>query len=123
MFERIGALAVYVTDLERAKRFYSDILGFEISAELSPSLCFLKSRSGNINISMEGGKHRASVDSQTCRLSFFLRAEETAHKTFVSLKAAGVKILQESPEQVDNDTACFQFEDPDGNIIEVCGKT
>ena len=56
MFERIGALAIYVTDLKKAKNFYSEILGFEISADLNPNLCFLRSKSGHINIYMEGHK-------------------------------------------------------------------
>lgn len=122
MFERVRALAVYATDLKRTKRFYTEVLDFELSAELGPSLCFLKSKSGNINIYLEGGKKQTQVDNQTSRLSFFLQAERSASETHASLKAAGVNLLQEAPELVGDKTACFQFEDPDGNIIEVCGE-
>lgn len=122
MFKSIGALAVYVTDLKKAKRFYTGILGFELSVDLGPNLCFLKSKSGDINIYMEGRKKQTPVDNQTTRLSFFLQAERSAPETYASLKAAGVKLLQEAPELVGDETACFQFEDPDGNIIEVSGK-
>lgn len=119
MFKNIGALAVYVTDLKRAKRFYTKTLGFELSADLGPSLCFLKS--GDINMYLEGGKKPNSVDNQTSRLSFFLTTEKSAFETCASLKAAGVQVLQETPELVDDETACFQFVDLDGNIIEACG--
>jgi predicted enzyme related to lactoylglutathione lyase len=122
MFERIRTLAIYVTDLKKAKRFYIDILGFELTANLGPKLCFLKSKSGEINIYMEGGKKPTSIDNQTSRLSFFLQADNSASETYASLKAAGVKLLQRAPELVGDGTACFQFEDPDGNIIEVAGK-
>ncbi|UCG45447.1 MAG: VOC family protein [Candidatus Bathyarchaeota archaeon] len=122
MFKSIRALAVYVTDLERAKRFYTEVLSFKLSVDLEPNLCFLKSKSGDINIYMEGGKSQTSIDDQTSRLSFFLQAERSASETYAVLKAAGVKLLQEAPELVGGETACFQFEDPDGNIIEVCGK-
>ena len=122
MFERVRALAVYATDLKRAKRFYTEVLDFELSAELGPGLCFLKSKSGNINIYLEGGKKQTQVDNQTSRLSFFLQAERSASETHASLKAAGVNLLQEAPELVGDKTACFQFKDPDGNIIEVCGE-
>jgi len=122
LFKSIRALAVYVTDLKKAKRFYTEILGFELSVDLEPNLCFLKSKSGDINIYMEGGKKQTLIDNQTCRLSFFLQAERSASETYASLKVAGVKLLQEAPELVGDETACFQFEDPDGNIIEVCGK-
>jgi len=123
MFESIRALAVYVTDLSKAKKFYTKILGFEVSAELGPNLCFLRPKSGNIHLYMKGGSKPSSIDNLTTRLSFFLQAGNSASKTFASLKAAGVKLLQEAPEVVGDDTACFQFEDPDGNIIEVSGRT
>jgi len=39
------------------------------------------------------------------------------------LKAAGVTVLQEAPEAVSDDTACFQILDPDGNIIDIAGAS
>lgn len=122
MFKRVRALAIYVTNSEKAKRFYTKILGFEVSAEIGPNLCFLKSKSGEIYIYLEGGKKPISIDNQISRLSFFLQAEKSASETFAVLKAAGVKLLQEAPELVGDDVSCFQFEDLDGNIIEVAGK-
>ncbi|HHE38865.1 MAG TPA: hypothetical protein ENL20_09875 [Candidatus Cloacimonetes bacterium] len=61
------------------------------------------------------------MDNKTCRLSFFLEAEKTTQENFHKLKEAGVKILQEKPDQVADDTFTFQFLDPDGNILEVVG--
>lgn len=123
MFKSIRALAIYVSDMERAKRFYTEILGFKISAELGPNLCFLESTSDNIHIYLQGGNKPTSIDKKTCRLSFFLQAEKSASETYAFLKSAGVKLLQTAPELVGDDTSCFQFEDPDGNIIEVAGKS
>ena len=103
MFQGIGALAVYVTDKERAKEFYTSVLGFEVVADLGPNLCFLKSNNGEIDIYLEGGMKPVTADSQTSRMGFFLR------------------LLQEEPKAVDDNTACFQLLDPDGNIVDVCG--
>ena len=122
MFKSINTFAVYVTDKEKAMKFYTDILGFEVSADLGQDLCFLKSRNGKISIYLEGGMKQSTCDNQTCRLGFFLEAEETAEKAFESLKNAGVTLLQEQPEKVDAKIACFQFLDPDGNIIDVEGS-
>ncbi len=121
MFNRVSSLAIYVTDLERAKRFYTDILGFEIRADLGPTLCFLVSKSGNIDIYLEGGHKPSKVDNETARLSFFLESEKSASETYAALKSAGVNVLTE-PGCVGDDTWCFQFTDPDGNVIEVSGK-
>jgi predicted enzyme related to lactoylglutathione lyase len=122
MFKSIRSLAVYVSDMARAKKFYTEVLGFEITADLTPTLCFLNSKSGKIPIYLECVQKVSSVDNQTCRSSFFLEAEKLASETYADLKKAGVKLLQSAPEPVADDTTCFQFQDPDGNIIEVSGK-
>jgi catechol 2,3-dioxygenase-like lactoylglutathione lyase family enzyme len=121
VFQCIGALAVYVTDKERAIEFYTSTLGFEVAADLGPTLAFLKSPNGAIHIYLEGGMKPAEVDNLTTRLSFFLHAERSAAETYAELRAHGVRLLQDAPEPVDDKTACFQLLDPDGNIIEVCG--
>lgn len=122
MFDRISSLGVYVTDLERAKKFYTEVLGFEVSADLGPSLCFLRSKSGKVNIYFEGGHKPATADVDTARLSFFLEPVDSVLKVFDFLKTKGVTPLQSAPEQVGDDVWWFQFPDPDGNIIEVSGK-
>ncbi len=122
MFARVRSLAVYVSDIKRAKKFYTEILGFEISAEVGPNLCFLKSRSGNINVYMEGGYKQTRINNKTCRLSFFLQSDKPASECYATLRSAGVELLQPKPESVDEETAVFQLKDPDGNIIEVSAK-
>jgi len=122
VFESASTLAVYVTDMARAKKFYTEVLKLEISADLGPELCFLKAKSGEFTVYLRAGHKPHTADSKTSRLGFFLRSKESAAETLVQLKAAGVKVLQDEPEQVADDTACFQFEDPDGNIIDVAGS-
>jgi catechol 2,3-dioxygenase-like lactoylglutathione lyase family enzyme len=122
MFKRVGCLAVYVTDMERAKKFYTEVLRFDVRVDLGPSLCFLRSKSGEIDVYLESGHKPGSVDNQTSRLSFFLESEKTASETYAALKGAGVKLFGDAPDLVSDDTATFQFADPDGNILEVSGK-
>jgi catechol 2,3-dioxygenase-like lactoylglutathione lyase family enzyme len=122
MFDHISSLAVYVTELERAKKFYTEVLGFEVSADLGPTLCFLRSKTGKVNIYLEGGHKPATADADTARLGFFLEPPDSVHKVFETLKKQGVNPLQSAPEQVGDDTWWFQFPDPDRNILEVSGK-
>lgn len=121
MFDSVRALAVYVQDTEKARDFYTRVLGFEVESEVGPDLFFLRSPNGNIRIHLEGGKNPTFADRDSCRLSFFLRSAEPASVIHERLEAAGVTLLQDSPQQVDDATACFQLVDPDGNIVEVCG--
>jgi catechol 2,3-dioxygenase-like lactoylglutathione lyase family enzyme len=122
MFKNVKTVAVYVGNKQRAKKFYTEVLGFELHADLGPDLCFLRSKSREVYIYLEGGKKPGSVDKDTTRLSFLLETEKSVFDAFSTLKSAGVTILQDEPEQVGDDIYCFQFEDPDGNILEVTGK-
>jgi catechol 2,3-dioxygenase-like lactoylglutathione lyase family enzyme len=119
MFKDAKTLAVYVTNKEKAQKFYTEILGFELAHDLGPDLCFLRSTGGKVYIYLEAGKKPAAVSADHCRLSFFLEADAKAGDVYAQLKARGVRLLQEAPEPVSDDTACFQFLDPDGNILEV----
>jgi catechol 2,3-dioxygenase-like lactoylglutathione lyase family enzyme len=122
MFKGVRTLAIYVTDMERSRDFYTRILGFRVRVDVHPALSFLESADKTTDIYLEGGMKPCPVDNQSCRLSFFLEAEKSAAAAYAALKAAGVTLLQAAPEPVSDDTACFQFADPDGNILEVSGR-
>ena len=122
MFKGVQTLAVYVTDMARSRKFYTEVLGFKVRAEVHPGLCFLASPNGKIDIYLEAVMKPATMDSGTARLSFFLETEATAAETFAQLKAAGVRLLQDAPEEVGDGIFCFQFLDPDGNVLEACGR-
>ena len=122
MFKEVRTLAVYATDMARSRQFYTEVLGFRVRADVHPGLCFLASPNGKIDIYLEAGMKPAAVDSKTARLSFFLETDSTAAETFARLKAAGVTLLQDAPEEVGDGIFCFQFLDPDGNVLEACGR-
>lgn len=122
MFSSVSALAVYVTDLEQAMRFYTEVLEFEVRVAVSPTLCFLHSRAGNIEIYLEGSHEPNPAHETNARLSVFLRSTESAFATFEKLQERGVDLLQEGPEEVGDNTYTFQFKDPDANIIAVVGE-
>jgi len=119
MFKSINTIAVYVSDMERAKKFYVKVLGFDVKVDLGPTLSFLQS--GDIHVYLEAGHKSATVDNNSTRLSFFLETEKTAKETFDALKAAGIKTLEDAPEEVGDGVYAFQFLDPDGNILEAIG--
>lgn len=122
MFTKICSIAVYVSDMENAKKFYVEILGFEVGADIPPAdLCFLYTKNKKLSVYLKAENQPSTVNDQTCRLSFFLEAEKSIQETFDELKKAGVTILQDKPDQVADDTFTFQFLDPDGNILEAVG--
>jgi predicted enzyme related to lactoylglutathione lyase len=122
MFTHVRALAVHVTDLERAKRFYTEVLGFELRVQVSPTLCFLNTRAPGINVYLEGGHRPSTVDRETARLGFFLQLDGPVHAAYDRLKERGVEMLTDAPEEVGDDVWTFPFADPDGNILEATGS-
>lgn len=122
MFKDVKTVAVYVTDLETSKRFYTGVLGFRLSAQVADDLCFLESTSGLVHVYLKGGMEPRSVGRNSTRLSFFLETEESVSETYEKLRSSGVSLIGDSPEHVGDGIFCFQFEDPDGNIIEVAGR-
>jgi catechol 2,3-dioxygenase-like lactoylglutathione lyase family enzyme len=119
MFKSVHTVAVYVSHMECAKMFYTEILGFQVRVDLGPTLCFLQS--GDIHVYLEAGHKPSPVDIEDTHLSFFLETEKSAKETFDELKAQGVKILDDAPVEVGNGVYAFQFLDPDGNILEATG--
>jgi catechol 2,3-dioxygenase-like lactoylglutathione lyase family enzyme len=120
MFQGILTVAIYVTDMARAKKFYTETLGFEQGWDVHENLSFLKV--GNTHVYLEAGYEPSEITDKSARLSFFLEAEKSVKEVFEVLKAKGVNIIQDAPEQVGDEVWWFQFRDPDGNILEVSGK-
>jgi catechol 2,3-dioxygenase-like lactoylglutathione lyase family enzyme len=121
VFSNARCLAVYVTDLDRAIRFYTEVLGFEVRVRLNPDLCFLSSKEPGLDIYLEGGMEPSRTGERSSRLGFFLQTEGPAREAFDRLRAMGVKVIDEEPVEVDDETLTFRFEDPDGNLLDASG--
>jgi predicted enzyme related to lactoylglutathione lyase len=122
VFTSVKTVAVYVTDTDRALRFWTEVLGFELRVRVHPGLAFLQTPDGVLHVYLEGGHRPATAGPDTARLGFFLEAEATAAETFARLRDAGADLIQKAPEQVDDTTYVFQLRDPDGNVLDVVGS-
>ena len=91
----LNVLAIYATDLERAKAFYTNHLGFEPCGDHPPGVLL---RAGTVTIYLEGGHKRpASQDPKSIAITPCF-ATKSVKATFGQLKAAGVQIVQEYQE-------------------------
>lgn len=122
MFSGISVLSIYVSDLEKAKKFYIDLIGFELSVDMGSNACFLKFGTGELGVYIEGGYFSAGSTSTTTRLGFCLEASGSVKQLFNKLKRSETRVLQEAPQKVGENIYWFQFEDPDGNVLEVSGE-
>ncbi|MBD3285043.1 hypothetical protein GF359_01595 [candidate division WOR-3 bacterium] len=120
MFTSINTVAVYVSDMERAKKYYTEILGFKLKHDFG-NLCFLVSDSERITVYLEAGYEPSPADYKSTHLSFFLTTAKSTKETFDELKSKGVQILDAEPEEVGDGVYVFRFCDPDGNVLEATG--
>lgn len=112
----MNILAVYVTDIERAKAFYIELLGFEECEKVTPGILM---RSGDVTLYMEGGREQKS---ESRKFSEFSPCFDTksVRQTYEILKSSGVKVVEEYQEFAPT-FALFKILDPDGNLIEFAG--
>lgn len=120
---KIGHVALYVRDIERSMRFYTDILGFQVSdiynQDMMPGgAVFLRCNNDHHGIALfqateatpaGGGMHHMAFEVPTLDDVLRARAHLRAHAVpidFDGRRRAGVQIAVE-------------FRDPDGHRLEI----
>jgi catechol 2,3-dioxygenase-like lactoylglutathione lyase family enzyme len=126
-----------VTDLERATRFYTGILGFKVGFQYEGAVAWLNF--GQYRDGVEGLGHgfhdlalyqvpNAAPDDRRKRagmnhLALRLRTAEEVDQAAAFLKEQGVTILKGPQTHKEDRDRYLYFEDPDGNMIELVAST
>ena len=111
---------VYATSFDESARFYGELLGLRRSLEMGPDACFFEIAGRKWGLYLEGGYEAAPASERASRATFSLEVT-SAGDLFRRLRAAGVEIVQDAPQDMGNATSWFQFRDPSGNLIEAIG--
>ncbi len=120
--ERIAHVVLKVRDLERSRRFYTDILGMQVMKDV-PEI-------GAVFLSFNGRDHHEIALFQIgpqaespkanevglLHCAFRLRSEEELRAAYQELKEKGVPVTFTVNHGV---TKSVYFRDPDGNELEV----
>lgn len=112
----LGMIMIFVSDLDEAKRFYSDVLGFPIKAQLVNSVEFVHEGCDFIAFKCE---QNATVEnySRVAR-SVFVFEVESVIESLRKLRAKGVNFLHQEPAE--NEFSRYvAFVDPFGNVHEL----
>jgi lactoylglutathione lyase len=122
MIDRVGTVSVFVSDQDRAKDFYTNILGFELRAD---EPLFPGATSRWVAVAPEGAatevilylpdenwEHYKQVVGQSQALTFNVT---DMNSLYSDLKAEGVKFIQEPDEQPWGTYATI--EDSEGNKL------
>ncbi len=113
-------VAISVTDLDAAREFYCDVLGFEELPRPDFGFPGLWLRVGALQLHMGVVDERPTTGPGFPHFALYVPAEQF-DSTIAAMRAAGVKMLGEPSTRVDFGTtvrAAF-VTDPSGNVIEL----
>lgn len=123
--QKLGHAVVNVSDLERSKRFYTEVLGFKVSDVYGPDMMpggmvFLRSNGDHHCLALVGGAPAA--DSKTARtlhhLAFELATLDEVFRARDHLKAHDARIVYEGRRRAGCQVS-VEFLDPDGHHLEL----
>ena len=122
-FQSIRAIdytVVFVRDMDPMRRFYQDVLGFELVRELSPG--WIEYRVGANTLALARPSRTAAdaptpAGSASLQLAFKVSAPEV-DQCADHLVRLGVELLSPPTDQAFGHRTLF-FRDPDGNLLEV----
>jgi catechol 2,3-dioxygenase-like lactoylglutathione lyase family enzyme len=109
-FLKMGHAALEVSDLNRAMRFYRDVLGLKPTWDGDPDWAQLALGGDDLSlVRKEGSKHPP-------HLGFRVQSREHLESAHQQLAAQGV--LVEKVHGHRDGSMSFYFRDPDGNLLE-----
>ena len=108
----IDHVVLHVRDLERAKKFYIDLLGFKVAHESSWQ-SFLSCGSQQVALFEMRGGGDIHAGSEMNHMALRLESGEY-EEVKATLEAAGVQVHGRP-----GDDRCVYFDDPDGHKLQV----
>ncbi|SKA12956.1 Glyoxalase/Bleomycin resistance protein/Dioxygenase superfamily protein [Enhydrobacter aerosaccus] len=119
---RIGHTVVFVSDLDRSRCFYTEVLGFKVSdaypdAMMPGGMVFLRCNGDHHCLALVGGGSGAP-DKSLHHIAFELATLDEVFRARDHLKAAGARIVYEGRRRAGCQIA-VEFLDPDGHHLEL----
>jgi catechol 2,3-dioxygenase-like lactoylglutathione lyase family enzyme len=119
---KLGHVVLNVTDLDAAERFYTAVLGLEVSDRYPPSMVpggmlFLRFNTDHHGIALVGGA-RPLEKSTLNHFAFEVGSPDEVFRARAWLREHGVPIVFEGRRRAGCQLA-IEFRDPDGNNLEI----
>ena len=124
MFElrKIGHVVLNVTDLEASVRFYTEVLGLQISDRYPDSMVpggmvFMRCNTDHHGVALVGGAAKLERTSLN-HFAFEVGSPDEVFRARAWLRQHGVPIVFEGRRRAGCQLA-VEFQDPDGNNLEI----
>ena len=109
---KIGHIELFVAEPMVSKAFFENVLGFEVVAEQSDKLIWLKC--GEVEILLRPAKASHQANSYGEASSAIVLYTDDVHKTADSLRERGLVF-----KGTDGSPDCLTFTDPDGHWFQL----
>src|SRR5262245_38540280 len=120
---RIGHVVLNVTDLDRSAKFYTEVLGFQISdvypdSMMPGGMVFMRCNTDHHGIALVGGLPQPSRSTELHHLAFEVGTLDEVFLARDRLRAYGAQIDFEGRRRAGVQIA-VEFRDPDGHRLEI----
>lgn len=114
-FRGIRHIALKVRNLEKTRRFYTEVLGYSVEWEPDPANVYLTSGSDNLALHQD---HNVAEAGSLDHLGILVDKPEDVDAWASYLKSRDVQLKQEPRTHRDGARSIY-FHDPDGNLIQL----
>ena len=114
LFSKVRQIAITVSDVARAKRFYQDILGLKFLFDAGPNIAFLECGQLRLMLSTPQGAGEAGKNST---LYFQTERVEAVYETVIAAGAKPERAPQLTAKMPDHELWIGFVRDPDGNLV------
>ena len=120
---KIGHAVVFVNDIQRSKKFYTDVLGFKTSDEygndkMPGGMVFLRCNGDHHCLALVGSKGGETNGKSLHHIAFELGSLDEVFRARDHLQKAGAKIVFNGRRRAGCQVA-VEFLDPDGHHLEL----
>ena len=115
-------LALKVTDLARARKFYEELFGMKVVWEPDPENVYLSSGPDNLALhqipAADVARYRSAGNQLLDHLGFIMDSTASVDRLLKQAERFGAAIIKQAKQHRDGSYS-FYMADPDGNVVQV----
>src|SRR6266508_1898564 len=122
--KRLGHVGIFVRDVEKSRKFYTEILGFKVSDINEQGIVFL--RCGNdhhdtvlVPLPRADGQASSQERREVQQIAYEVDRVEDLREALKYLQEKGVPIVTGLRQRGPGNDKTIDFLDPDGNVIQL----
>ncbi len=120
--KRLGHVGIFVKDLERSKKFYTEVVGLKVSDELPGRAVFLRCSNDHhdtvlFQLSSEKLERSQNDRVEVQQISYEVDRLDDLRQKAAEVRALGIEVIGPEQKTAGMDKT-IEFDDPDGNKVQ-----